>query len=384
MTETSQDTVRSALESISVEGRSRILASLARRFSDLDLAEEMLQEAMVQALRTWGRDGVPVVPEAWLTTVAARRGMDMLRQDQARARMIPRLGVLQEREPAAATELDPAQVLDDEPAVTDERLGLFFACAHPLLKPEEQVALTLRFLAGLSTAEVAHGLLVPVATMQQRIVRAKRRIRSLGISFEIPTRQMLPERLGAVQRVVYLLFAEGFARSAGGSHIQDDLTEEAVRLARLLRALMPGSAEATGLLGLLLLTQARRPARTDTTGRPVPLADQDRSLWDLKLLSEGLELAERAARAPGAGRYAIQAAIAAVHAEAADLSSTDWPQIVVLYRMLESYEPTPVVWLGRAVAIGRARGLDEGLSSWRCWQQIQHFRGSVPITWPGL
>lgn len=197
--------VRSALESISVEARSRILASLARRFSDLDLAEEMLQEAMVQALRTWGRDGVPVVPEAWLTTVAARRGMDMLRQDQARARMIPRLGVLQERDPAAATELDPAQVLDDEPAFTDERLGLFFACAHPLLKPEEQVALTLRFLAGLSTAEVAHGLLVPVATMQQRIVRAKRRIRSLGISFEIPTRQMLPERLGAVQRVVVRL-----------------------------------------------------------------------------------------------------------------------------------------------------------------------------------
>ncbi|GFZ96379.1 RNA polymerase sigma factor [Nesterenkonia alkaliphila] len=356
--------VRSALESMGAEGRARVLASVARRFSDLDLAEEMVQEAMVQALRTWGRDGVPEVPEAWLITAAKRRGIDTLRRDQARARLIPRLGALQERDPGSGSVADPAdEVLSrDFSPVPDERLGLFFACAHPVLKPEERIALTLRFLAGLSTAEVAHGLLVPVPTMQQRLVRAKRRIRALGISFDVPSRELLPERLAAVQRVVYLLFAEGFARSGGQAHVRDDLTEEAIRLAKVLHQLMPGSAEAAGLLGLLLLTQARRPARTDEAGRPIPLAEQDRSRWDGQLIAEGLALAERAASAPGAGAYAIQAAIAAVHAEAADVESTDWSQIAVLYRMLESYEPNPVVRLGRAVAWGRARGMQEGLA----------------------
>lgn len=356
--------VRSTLESLGAEGRARVLASVARRFSDLDLAEELVQEAMVQALRTWGRDGVPQVPEAWLIAVAKRRGIDTLRRDQARARLIPRLGALQDREPAPESVADPAEELlgRSSSPVPDERLGLFFACAHPVLKPEERVALTLRYLAGLSTAEVAHGLLVPVPTMQQRLVRAKRRIRALGISFDVPSRELLPERLAAVQRVVYLLFAEGFARSGGQAHVRDDLTEEAIRLARVLQQLMPGSAEAAGLLGLLLLTQARRPARTDEAGRPVPLAEQDRSHWDRQLIGEGLALAERAASAPGAGAYAIQAAIAAVHAEAVDVESTDWPQIAVLYRMLESYEPSPVVRLGRAVAWGRVRGMKEGLA----------------------
>lgn len=358
------EVVRSALESLGTEGRARVLASVARRFSDLDLAEEMVQEAMVQALRTWERDGVPEVPEAWLIAVAKRRGIDALRRDQARARLIPRLGALQERDPATERTADPAdEVLGrDFTSVPDERLGLFFACAHPVLKPEERIALTLRFLAGLSTAEVAHGLLVPVPTMQQRLVRAKRRIRALGISFHLPSHELLPERLAAVQRVVYLLFAEGFARSGGQAHVRDDLTEEAIRLARVLHQLMPGSAEAAGLLGLLLLTQARRPARTDGAGRPVPLAEQDRSRWDGQLIAEGLALAERAASAPGAGGYAIQAAVAAVHAEAADVEATDWPQIAVLYRMLETYEPSPMVRLGRAVAWGRAHGMKAGLA----------------------
>lgn len=356
--------VRSALDSLGADGRAHVLAAVARRFSGLGLAEEMVQEAMVQALRTWGRDGVPDVPEAWLIAVAKRRGIDALRRDLARARLIPRLGALQERDPLPAEVADPADgVLErDCSAVPDERLGLFFACAHPMLKPEERIALTLRFLAGLSTAEVAHGLLVPVPTMQQRLVRAKRRIRTLGISFDVPSRELLPERLTAVQRTVYLLFAEGFARSGGELHVRDDLAEEAIRLARVLRQLLPGSAETAGLLGLLLLTQARRPARIDQAGRPVPLAEQDRARWDGRLIAEGLELAERAASAPGAGAYAIQAAIAAVHAKAADVESTDWLQVAVLYRMLETYEPSPVVRLGRAVAWGRAHGVREGLA----------------------
>lgn len=327
----SEDQVHSALDQVGSEGRARVLAVTARYFSDLDLAEEVVQEAMVQALRTWEKTGVPRVPEAWLTTAAKRRGIDVLRRDQARARAIPRLGALQERDPVPAGTEDPAEAVETSEVDVgtggvDERLGLFFACCHPVLKPEERVALTLRFLAGLSTAEVAHGLLVPVATMQQRIVRAKRRVRSLGISFEIPAREELWQRL-----------------------------------ARVLRDLLPGSAEVTGLLALLLLSQGRRPARTDDAGRPVPLAEQDRGRWDRVLIEEGLDLAQRAASSAGAASYAVQAAIAAVHAEAADVESTDWPQIAVLYRMLESYDPSPVVRLGRAVALGRAQGPRVGL-----------------------
>lgn len=286
----SAEQVHSALDQLGPEGRARVLAVTARYFSDLDLAEEVVQEAMVQALRTWGQNGVPRVPEAWLITAARRRGIDLLRRDQARARAIPRLGALQER-----------------------------------------------------------------------IVRAKRRIRSLGISFEIPARAESWQRLAAVQRVVYMLYAEGFARSAGRAHTSDDMTTEAIRLARMLRDLLPGSAEVTGMLALLLLTQGRRPARTDDAGRPVPLAEQDRRRWDRGLIEEGLDLAQRAASSAGAASYAVQAAIAAVHAEAADVESTDWPQIAVLYRMLESYEPSPVVRLGRAVALGRAQGPRVGL-----------------------
>lgn len=253
--------VRSAVESLGAAGRARVLGAVARHLSDLDLAEEMVQEALVQALRTWERTGIPRSPEAWLITVAKRRGIDALRSDQARLRMIPRLEAQQNREPPGEGVGDPSdQVAAPDVSIPDDRLGLFFACAHPALTPEEQIALTLRFLAGLSTAEVAHGLLAPVPTMQQRIVRAKRRIRTMGISFDVPPRALLPQRLAGVQRVVYLLFAEGFARSTGQEHVRDDLTADAIRLARVLAELMPGSAEVTGLLALLLLTQARRPA----------------------------------------------------------------------------------------------------------------------------
>jgi len=367
------------------DGRARVLATLARRFGDLDLAEDMLQEALAQALRSWPERGIPDTPEAWLQTTARRKALDVLRRKKVLAQKLARLRVEEERVPGAAGFADPAeQVASSEPdPVPDDRLGLFFACAHPVLRAEDRVALTLRFVAGLTTAEVAHALLVPVATMQQRIVRAKKRIRTLGVPFEAPRREDLADRLAGVQRVVYLLYAEGFARSAGPEHLREDLTDEAIRLARVLHQLMPRSAEVTGLLGLLVLTEARRPARIGERGRPVPLPEQDRTSWDPDRTTEGIALAERAAGAPGAGAYAIQAAIAAVHAEADSYQATDWDQIAVLYRLLEEREPGPVVRLGRAVALGRARGPRWDYAAWRSLPMIRRWRGSARSTPPG-
>ncbi|WP_110588609.1 RNA polymerase sigma factor [Microbacterium suaedae] len=354
---------RSAIAAVDRATQARIVAALARRFGDLDLAEDMLQEAVERALRRWPVSGIPDSPAAWLTTAATRAALDILRRDALRARKLAQLGAEAERAPTPPGSEDPARLVAerDAEAIPDDRLGLFFACAHPLLAADDRLALTLRFVGGLATTDVAHALLVPVATMQQRITRAKKRIRTLGIRFEAPSATEVRARLPIVQRVVYLVYAEGFSRSSGEEHIRDDLTAEAVRLARLLRELMPGSAEATGLLALLLLTEARRPARLDAQGRPIPLADQDRGLWRADLVTEGLRLAERAAGSPRAGAYAIQAAIAAVHAEAASYDETDWAQIAVLYRMLAAYDDGPVVRLGEAVAHGRAHGLDEGI-----------------------
>ncbi len=355
-----RERARRAVGDLGRDERTRILAILARRFGDLDLAEDALQDALAEALTAWAESGVPRVPEAWVVTTAKRKALDVVRRDGVLARKLATLRVQEERAPVAEALADPADVAVASEVLPDDRLGLYFACAHPALKPEDRVAMTLRFVAGLAVAEVAHALLVPVATMQQRIVRAKRRIRTLGIPFEVPRREELALRAAGVLRVVYLLYAEGFARSTGDVHVRDDLTAEALDLARLLRRLMP-SAEATGLLALLLLTESRRPARTDREGRPVPLARQDRRRWDERLVREGLGLAEAAAAGEGAGAYAIQAAIAALHAEAASFEETDWPQIAVLYGMLERLEPGPVVRVARAVALGRAVGLEEGL-----------------------
>ncbi len=319
----------------------------------------MLQEAIAQALRTWPDTGVPSSPEAWLTTTAKRKALDVVRRESVLAQKLARLRLESERDVPPAGFADPADHALDS-AVPDERLGLVFACTHPVLKPEDRVAVTLRFVAGLTTAEVAHALLLPVTTAAQRIVRAKKRIRSLGVSFEPPRARDLDERKSGVLRVLYLLYSEGFARSAGPQHIRDDLTAEAIRLTRIVRRLMP-CAETTGLLSLLLLTESRRPARVDADGRPVPLAHQDRTQWDHDLAAEGMRLAEAAAAAPDAASYTIQAAIAAVHAEATAPESTDWAQIAVLYRMLEAHEGSPVVRVGRAVAVGRAFGPAHGL-----------------------
>ncbi|GAA3971167.1 RNA polymerase sigma factor [Gordonia caeni] len=350
---------RAAVAAIDRDTRTRLLAVLASRFGDLDLAEDTLQEALIQALKTWPETGVPRSPEAWLTTTAKRKALDAVRREGVLARKLAELQIESDRTAPRAFGAGPA---DGEPAgLGDERLAMFFACAHPVLKPDDRLALTLRFVAGLTTAEVAHALLLPTATVQQRIVRAKKRIRALGVRFTEPAPAELPERLDCVLRVLYLLFSEGFARSAGADHVRDDLTAEAIDLARLIQRLSSG-AETTGLLALLLLTEARRPARTDREGLPVPLADQDRSLWTPALLTEGIALAEEAAAGEGAASYAIQAAIAAVHAEAPTAEYTDWTQICVLYRLLATHEPGPVVRLGAAVAHGRAYGPAAGIA----------------------
>lgn len=358
-----RDEARRAVAAIDRDARARITATVARWFGDLDLAEDVTQDAIAQALRTWPRTGVPEAPEAWLKTTAKRKALDTVRREGVLAQKLARLRIEEDRAPVSEGMADPAEAAAEPPSpVPDDRLELFFACAHPVLGPADRIALTLRFVAGFTTAEVAHALLLPVTTVQQRIVRAKKRIRTLGVPFKIPARTELPARLAEVERVIYLLYAEGFARSNGSHHVRDDLTAEAIRLARVLHRLLPGFPEVTGLLSLLLLTEARRPARLDGAGRPVPLAQQNRGRWDRSRADEGIALAEAAARAGRPGPYAIQAAIAAVHAEAADFAATDWAQIAVLYGMLERFEPGPVVRLGRAVALGRARGLAAGLA----------------------
>lgn len=353
--------VREQLGCIDRSAWSRILAALARRFGDLHLAEDMLQEALAQALQTWPDRGIPENPEAWLMTCAKRKALDVVRREAVLAQKLARLRIEEERSPLSFSLGDPAeQVYDSGASIPDDRLELFFACAHPLLSIDDRVALTLKFVAGLTTHEVAHQLLVPLPTMQQRITRAKKRVRKLGVPFEVPHPTALEERVDTVARVIYLLFTEGFSRSSGADHVRDDLTEEAIRLARTLMSLLPSSVELQGLLALLLLTEARRPARVRFDGQPVPLKNQDRSLWQSELVAEGLRLAEAAA-ASGINSYSIQAAIAAVHVEAPSFEKTDWAQVAVLYGLLEEREPGPIVRLGLAIARGRAFGPELGL-----------------------
>jgi RNA polymerase sigma-70 factor, ECF subfamily len=346
----------------------RVLGALMRRFGDLDLAEDAYQDACVAAVETWPRDGVPTNPGAWLTTAARNRALDRLRRDRQRpVREALSLGLHPDRpvEPAgpAADELadlgDSAAVLDD-----DDQLRLLFLCCHPALAEQAQVALTLRTVGGLTTTEIARAFLVPESTMAQRLVRAKRKIALAGIPFRLPEDTELATRTAAVLQVVYLIFNEGYAATeaaADGPLVRTDLCEEALRVSALLRRLLPSDAEVGGLGALLVLHDARRAARTDSAGRLVPLAEQDRSRWDGGRIREGVALVEQALRTGPVGPYQIEASIAALHAEAPTYQTTDWPQIVVLYGLLEQALPGPMVALNRAVAVAMLEGPQAGL-----------------------
>jgi len=350
-------TDQSAMDSIAAvfaEERGRLLAALAARFGDLDLAEEVVQESMEVALARWPVDGVPRSPAAWLLTTARRRAVDRVRRDRTYTERLALLAVEADRLGPVA-EPEPG---DDLP---DERLKLFFTCCHPALSLEAQIALTLRFLAGLSTAEVAAAFLVPVPTMQQRIVRAKRKIVQARIPFRVPQADELSTRLPAVLRVAYLVFTEAYASTEGQRLMRTDLAEEAIRLARILLRLLPDQREVTGLLALLLLTDARRAARTGPDGELIPLAEQDRNLWDRGAIAEGIGLVSGALSNGSIGSYQLQAAIAAVHDEAARSEDTDWPQILALYGLFARMADNPMVALTQAIAAAMVHGPATGL-----------------------
>jgi RNA polymerase sigma-70 factor (ECF subfamily) len=334
----------------------RCVATLVRFFGDIDIAEEAVQDACTIAVDRWPAAGLPPNPGAWITTTAKNRAIDHLRRESAREDKHAQAALIYSRGEQKAQD----QV---EPVVQDDRLRLIFTCCHPALARTAQVALTLRLLGGLQTHEIARAFLVPEATMAQRIVRAKRKIKAAAIPYRVPEDAELPDRLDAVLSVVYLIFNEGYVASEGGALVRDDLCTEAIRLARLLAELMPDEPEVLGLLALLLLTQSRRAARIGADGSLVLLADQDRSLWDGELIAEGQDLVRACLRRNMPGPYQIQAAVNAVHSDATDAGQTDWGQILRLYDQLLAYAPTQVVALNRAVALAEVDGPLAGLAA---------------------
>ncbi|MGW2237915.1 RNA polymerase sigma factor [Streptomyces sp. NPDC001759] len=351
------DDVEAAVAAAFREEWGQVVATLIRVTGDWDLAEECAQDAFAQALDRWRRDGVPRRPGAWLTTTARNRALDVLRRRAVGAARLREAAVLARDEGPYDPEYDR-----DDSGVQDDRLRLIFTCCHPALPVEARVALTLRTLAGLTTPEIARAFLVPEATMAQRLVRAKRKIRNAGIPYRVPPAHLLPERTTGVLGVVYLLFNEGYAATSGTELVRTDLCAEAVRLARLLARLMPDEPETLGLLALLLLHDARRHTRVDAAGDLVTLEDQDRTAWDRAEIDEGTALVETALRRGRPGPYQIQAAIAACHAGAATAADTDWADIAALYGALLRFLPSAVVRLNRAVAVGMAEGPDAGLA----------------------
>ncbi|HEX2357982.1 MAG TPA: DUF6596 domain-containing protein [Micromonosporaceae bacterium] len=348
------------VEAVFREEWGRLLAALVRTLGDLDLAEEVAADAVATAVQRWPTEGVPNRPAAWLLTVARHRAVDILRRDKVLAAKLALLQVEADRREAPRPAPEPAWGdVDDEP---DERLRLFFTCCHPALAVEAQTALTLCCLAGLTTPEAARAFLVPTATMAQRLVRAKRKIRQARIPFRVPHAGELTARLPGVLRVVYLIFTEGYAATSGAALVRGDLADEAIRLGRILRRLLPDEREVAGLLALMLLIDARRPARVDSRGRLVLLDEQDRSRWNVDKISEGRRLVVQALSGGPPGSYALQAAIAAVHDEAATVATTDWPQIVALYDVLRTVAPSPLVELNRAIAVAMVDGPAAGLA----------------------
>jgi RNA polymerase sigma factor (sigma-70 family) len=337
-----------AFEDLLRELAPQVLGTLVRRHGQFDACEDAVQEALLAAAEQWPAQGVPDRPRSWLLTVAGRILVDHWRRDSARRR----------RE--TATALDPTNEPPDNP---DDTVLVLFLCCHPALSPPSQLALTLRAVGGLSTAQVAAAFLVPEPTMAQRISRAKQRVRETGARFELPGAGERAARLAVVRHVLYLMFNEGYTATSGPALHRPDLTAEAIRLARLLHRLLPADGEAAGLLALMLLTDARRAARTDADGWIVPLAEQDRARWDATAIAEGQALLMRILGAGPVGQYQIQAAIAALHDEAASAADTDWPQILALYDVLDRVAPGPVVTLSRAVAVAMVHGPTAGLGA---------------------
>jgi RNA polymerase sigma-70 factor, ECF subfamily len=347
------------IETIYREESGRILATLIRLLGDFDAAEEAMQDAFGAALEQWPSTGMPGNPRAWLVGTARHKAIDKLRRRARFEKKREEIAAIAALEQGERLTAEPLEVLDS--TIADDRLRLIFTCCHPSLAPEAQIALTLKTLCGLSTEEIARAFLVPAATMAQRLVRAKQKIRDAGIPYSVPPDDLLAERLDAVMAVIYLIFNEGYAATAGDALVRRDLCAEAIRLGRLLRELMPDPPEARALLALMLLHDSRRDTRLSSGGEIVLLEEQDRGRWDQGEIREGTALAEQALREAGPGPYAVQAAIAALHAQARRPEETDWRQIAALYGVLLRLNPSPIVELNRAVAVAQAEGPEDGL-----------------------